>query len=328
MTAHESQGLASSRLPPFARACNTQAVHNRIHQVPGNSRLITLRREALGPVPLLIERLPMVQPDYHRGLHCHDFCQLVYIESGGGAVHLSESTIEIAGGHVLLIPPGERHDLGDLDAGTDAWTLSITQELTRPGLIEPGAAWPESAHAGASHGSLPAPSQSRIGRRITTIAEELEGRHDGFEDLVRHELGALLIDVARLLPRPAPTQPALSPLTRRVLAIIDAEHTGPLSLQDIAARVRRSPAYLTTRVRKELGKPVTQLIIERRLETARQRLATTDELIDTIAERAGFADPAYFSRVFRQHHGISPLAWRKQASADTRAGKPGAMFLR
>ena len=64
------------------------------------------------------------------------------------------------------------------------------------------------------------------------------------------------------------------------------------------------------------GKKV--LIRDRRMAEAQRLLAAPGArslAIATIAYRTGFADPAYFSRVFREATGLSPRDFRAQAAA-------------
>ncbi|HEX6519736.1 MAG TPA: helix-turn-helix domain-containing protein, partial [Streptosporangiaceae bacterium] len=59
--------------------------------------------------------------------------------------------------------------------------------------------------------------------------------------------------------------------------------------------------------------PLGQWIVERRLEAARQELASPrrrNQTIAAIARRWGFADSTHFSRRFRQAYGMSPREWR------------------
>lgn len=60
------------------------------------------------------------------------------------------------------------------------------------------------------------------------------------------------------------------------------------------------------------GESVAERIRRRRLEEARRELAdrSGSATIAEIARRWGFADPAYFGRVFRQTYGVTPGAWR------------------
>jgi AraC-like DNA-binding protein len=43
---------------------------------------------------------------------------------------------------------------------------------------------------------------------------------------------------------------------------------------------------------------------------ARRVLSHSDEMIDVVAERVGYADPTHFIRMFRREHGVTPAAWR------------------
>ena len=49
-----------------------------------------------------------------------------------------------------------------------------------------------------------------------------------------------------------------------------------------------------------------------RMAEARRRLLHSDEHVDIIAERVGYADPTHFIRMFRRTHGATPGRWRLQ----------------
>jgi AraC family transcriptional regulator of arabinose operon len=48
-----------------------------------------------------------------------------------------------------------------------------------------------------------------------------------------------------------------------------------------------------------------------RLDAARRLLATTDLPVQAVARQVGYADPLYFSRVFRREVGKSPTGFRE-----------------
>jgi hypothetical protein len=75
---------------------------------------------------------------------------------------------------------------------------------------------------------------------------------------------------------------------------------------------RAAPAYVTTAVKQATGRTVGAWIAEERLAEARRRLLATDEYVEVIAERVGYADPSHFMRLFRRHHGVTPAAYRAQ----------------
>jgi AraC-like DNA-binding protein len=70
-------------------------------------------------------------------------------------------------------------------------------------------------------------------------------------------------------------------------------------LSDVAEAVGYSPAYLTNLLQTETGLTVKRWIIERRMAQARVTAQTTQS-VRQIAEQAGYGDPGYFTRQFRQ----------------------------
>jgi len=51
------------------------------------------------------------------------------------------------------------------------------------------------------------------------------------------------------------------------------------------------------------------------LQQARQRLAARDEPIALTASKCGFVDAAHFSRAFKSHFNMSPLAYKQHYRA-------------
>lgn len=94
-----------------------------------------------------------------------------------------------------------------------------------------------------------------------------------------------------------------------------------LNLKTVAGATYLSPNYLTHWLRKETGKTFSELVLERRMHLARTLLLNSDRAVGEIAVLCGFADEAYFSRRFRQAHGLPPGQFRRrESSARPKAG--------
>lgn len=104
-----------------------------------------------------------------------------------------------------------------------------------------------------------------------------------------------------------------SPKLDSVFRFIEAHYDQPISLNDVAQQAGYSPAYLTNLVQSHTGRTIKQWIIERRMAQAKILLANTDNSVRHIAEASGYSDAGYFTRQFRQFHGLSPQAWRQQS---------------
>lgn len=105
---------------------------------------------------------------------------------------------------------------------------------------------------------------------------------------------------------------------QRALRFIEAHLTDPgLSVGRVAAAVNVSERYLQ-QIFAGRGQSVSELIRNRRIEAA-QRLLQEPQArgttIAVIALRAGFHDPAHFSKLFRAATGVTPKAYRAEALA-------------
>ena len=64
------------------------------------------------------------------------------------------------------------------------------------------------------------------------------------------------------------------------------------------------------------GKTLTHMISERRVNAAKTALLHTDDPVSTVAERVGFSDYNYFTKIFKTITGKTPSSYRKDARRD------------
>ena len=102
------------------------------------------------------------------------------------------------------------------------------------------------------------------------------------------------------------------PQLSEVFQFIETNYHQPIGLYEVAQAVGYSPAYLTDLVRRQSGQTVNRWIVERRMAEARSLLQKTKQSVDGIAEAVGYMTNGHFFRQFRQYHGTTPQAWRKQ----------------
>jgi len=88
-----------------------------------------------------------------------------------------------------------------------------------------------------------------------------------------------------------------------------------LSVQYIADLLGCSADYLSHLFHVETRERLTHYIQRIRIEGAVLALETTSLNISEIAYAGGFADPTYFTRVFKQHKGVTPHEYRAQLDA-------------
>ncbi len=96
----------------------------------------------------------------------------------------------------------------------------------------------------------------------------------------------------------------------RVLDLIHAELPRSVSLARMAEVAGLPRGRFLTAFRLRTGVSPHQYILRERLARARALLETTRRPLHEIAQEVGCANPGHLARMFRQHLGASPRAWR------------------
>jgi transcriptional regulator GlxA family with amidase domain len=81
----------------------------------------------------------------------------------------------------------------------------------------------------------------------------------------------------------------------------------------MARATATSTRTLARRLEKALGTTPQRFAQRLRIARAVQLLETTQESVDEIAARVGYADPAAFRRIFRRESGESPRERRARS---------------
>ncbi|MEK5149180.1 AraC family transcriptional regulator [Psychrobacillus sp. FSL K6-4615] len=93
---------------------------------------------------------------------------------------------------------------------------------------------------------------------------------------------------------------------------IRAFYNQPIKLQDIAQVSCLSPNHLLRNYSRIYGKTPHEHISEFRILKSKQLLSKIEFNITDITYEVGFSNPASFSKMFKQHVGISPLQFRNK----------------
>ncbi|MBW4084974.1 AraC family transcriptional regulator [Paenibacillus sp. S150] len=101
-------------------------------------------------------------------------------------------------------------------------------------------------------------------------------------------------------------------LMAEAAAAIAAQAWTPLSLLDTARSLGLSPVQLTRRFREAFGETPSAYLKSLRLAKARTLLKDSGLTLAQIAERCGYENGFYLSRVFTDASGISPAEYRKR----------------
>lgn len=89
-------------------------------------------------------------------------------------------------------------------------------------------------------------------------------------------------------------------------------HDPNLKLEEVAHYVDRSPAYFSSLVTKTQGSSFRQILTGIRIKEAKRLLLDTKLSIQQVAEKTGFANGNYFSKIFKENTGLTPRSFRNR----------------
>lgn len=244
----------------------------------------------------------------------HSYAALAFATGGQARMDLrGEWTLRE--GDLLLVPAGEPHRMLERRRPT-FWGLSFCV----PCFAAEGAARLLEPFERVRDGAAPvvhipeARHQYLDGlfRELERVGREPRGSSDAQEAVRKSLLTLILAEVDAAGCKDGPPRAGGGGVAVRALRFIERHCLEPLTLQEVAAALGRSPAYVTTALSQATGRSAVQWIVSGRMAEARRLLLHSDERVESIADRVGYADATHFIRMFRREHGATPAAWRAE----------------
>jgi AraC family transcriptional regulator len=100
---------------------------------------------------------------------------------------------------------------------------------------------------------------------------------------------------------------------RRAIELLEENLAGRVRLSDLAHQCGLSISHFGRSFKASFGMSAHRWLVHRRVERTKALMAQTGISLAEIADSAGFADQAAFTRAFRQIVGVSPGRWRGTA---------------
>jgi AraC family transcriptional regulator of arabinose operon len=236
---------------------------------------------------------------HHMRRRRHTNNLIVYCADGHGQLSTDAGQWPVTAGDLLLLPAGTAHSYAT--APDRPWSLywvhyegTLSDEYTRfLNLSQPLA-------------------PIGIQPRLIADFETLFALHNaGFAEReyvhAACQLKAMLTNIARLIAtRVRGTRIDLDQIQQLMHLRIDRE----LDLQDLAQVANLSKFHFIRKFKQLTGHAPIQHFIHLKMQHACQLLDTTQEPVKRIANRVGYDDPHYFSRLFKRVIGVSPQQYR------------------
>ncbi len=103
----------------------------------------------------------------------------------------------------------------------------------------------------------------------------------------------------------------MSPIIIKACTIIHELLSQDISLEEISRRVEISPFYFSKLFKEETGENFIDYITMARMQKAKEMLHDLSRSIKEISAETGYADPNYFSKLFKKIVGLTPTEFRE-----------------
>lgn len=95
---------------------------------------------------------------------------------------------------------------------------------------------------------------------------------------------------------------------------IDMHYQEDIRRSDLADLVYLNTDYISRIFKKETGLSISNYLIQKRVEVAKRLLTQSKLPINTVSIHVGYSNFSYFTKMFRENTGCSPLEYRRNYS--------------
>jgi AraC family transcriptional activator of pobA len=248
--------------------------------------------------------------------HRHEtFFQILHIRTGEGEALFGKERFELSAGTIITVPPGVKHGFRfSPDLTGHNITIVATRVSARPACLMRFMArpWLFSLTPDGDGGYLAA--------TLDQVTRELNSQTAPRPALLEACLDVFLTMAADRTAAASPGEDASGDRIARLNALIGKHYKRHLPATFYAEALGLSVTHLNRIARAGLGQSLNELLIDRLMADARQNLIFSLSPIQQIAYDLGYADAAYFTRVFLRATGETPGAYRKRERSQPHFG--------
>lgn len=262
---------------------------------------------------------------YHAGIkmaphpHWHPEIEILFAKTGQLTYLVDEHPISLATGDILILAPGQAHQL--LTASPDVDVRYLIFSLDAVSLPQPHVFEQEFVQPLQS-GLLQLPQVLRSDHpahdQIHSLLSQLHTHpiYTANYKIIFYTYTVVLCSA--LLPwcKKAdgflPSDSTTSGAVHTATLYINNHYFQPITLSSVANRVHLNPNYLSTILKQQTGKSFLQYLTHVRVNAAVFLLRRDDLSMSQVAEAAGFGSEAMFYRRFKAIMGMTPRAYQKQ----------------
>lgn len=263
-------------------------------------------------------------PTYFNQGEAHDFWEIVYVDRGEIRLRAGENERTLRKGEIVFHRPNEFHSIA-CDGEHSASVFIITFDCHSAAM----------KYFCGKVARVPKELSSLMQRLIEESARnfhvsqypllQVENAPIGGQQLIRIYLEELLIRMMRCEEQERPSgilftsrESMENTLAQQIGNYLLQNVYGHVTLEELSERFHFGKSHLCDVFKKSTGETIVQYFSGLKIAEAKRLLRRGELTVSKISETLGYESPAYFSRVFHRHTGMSPRAFRDALIGDGR----------
>ena len=245
----------------------------------------------------------------YRIWHASEEVMLIYTYSDGGSIVCSEKAYPIEKGVLCLIGAKKYHYT--LPADAEKYDRSKIF-LTAKHFDKIASILPESAKHRLSSNSF---IYAKIPEEEQAMVDDIFRRTANYQSTPTYaewmRIGCIVELLTYLCRYSLESTPAPSGTISRAIEYINKNLSDTITIDDICSEVHMSKYHFCRRFRNAVGTTVMDYILRTRIMMAKDMLDNENMTVTEISNKCGFSSLSYFSRVFKEKTGKTPVEYRK-----------------
>jgi len=247
--------------------------------------------------------------------HCHDFAEIILVNSGGLLHNVNGDRRRLAAGDLVFMRPDDVHGFAPAEEFAKAEIvlldfdlelfLSLSVYLENDAFLQQWTA----PVLPPSFKLDPVATDALYARllKLNTPAESPQQRRIKLKILLGDLYSRFFIDEINLL-----SESHVPDWLEKLCTVMRREENFRAGVERMQKLACRTPSHLCKSFRRYLGKTPTDFINELRINHAARLLADGREEITEIAARLRFRSLSRFYALFKRYYGLSPAAYRRR----------------
>ncbi len=251
-------------------------------------------------------------------LHFHNLMEIGICRYGAGEMHFDQERKEYSTGTLTILPENYPHVTVSYGEEENFWEYIFfdPKQIVRE-LFPENPVYQNEVLEAINHAPLFANAgvQKSLANLVDAIISEAVEKKSHYRPMMKRYLENLMLELMRQhenLNHVTEVQPKPSSLLQITPALdyINANYTGPIKAKDLADQCNVSETHFRRIFEEYINMSPMDYVNLIRIQMACELMKKTDDSMDVIAQKCGFATTSTFNRNFKKFLDTSPYQWK------------------